>query len=149
MRLLYRFYEPGSGSIKIAGIDTQQLTQLSLRCQIGLVPQLSSLFNETVKFNIAYGRPDRMATDAEIEDAAKAAAIHERILSFPDGYLTRVGERGQRLSGGEQQRGEYSEALVSPRISILICSFRSSRHREGHSQGCSHLAVGKQTVRVQ
>lgn len=102
-RLLYRFYDVTSGSIKVNGHDIRNLTQTSLRRAIGLVPQDSILFNETARFNLAYAAGPGVTMD-QIKEAAKVASMHDRIESFPDGYETRVGERGQRLSGGEKQR---------------------------------------------
>lgn len=107
------------GSIKIAGQDIRSYTQLSLRRAIGLVPQSAALFNETIRFNISYGG-DRLSNDAEIEGAAKSAAIHDRILSFPDQYETRVGERGQRLSGGEQQRVAIARVILKDSPILLL-----------------------------
>lgn len=105
MRLLYRFYDidANAGSIEINGHDIRDVTQLSLRRAIGLVAQDAVAFNETVRFNIAYGGGPS-TTDEQIVEAAKVAQLHDRIMSFPDQYETRVGERGQRLSGGERQR---------------------------------------------
>lgn len=100
MRLLFRFYDPSSGRISIDGQDIRQVTQLSLRKNIGVVPQDTVLFNDSVYYNIQYG--DINADSSEIYRAAKAAMIHDKIESFPDGYETKVGERGLRLSGGEK-----------------------------------------------
>lgn len=100
LRLLFRFYDPRSGHIYIDGQDIRQVTQLSLRKNIGVVPQDTVLFNESIYYNIQYG--DVCADDSQIKRAAKASQIHNKILSFPDGYDTKVGERGLRLSGGEK-----------------------------------------------
>lgn len=100
LRLLFRFYDPRSGHIYIDGQDIRQVTQLSLRKNIGVVPQDTVLFNESIYYNIQYG--DVNADDTQIKRAAKAAQIHDKIESFPDGYETKVGERGLRLSGGEK-----------------------------------------------
>jgi ABC-type transport system involved in Fe-S cluster assembly fused permease/ATPase subunit len=102
VRLLFRFYDVDEGAILIDGQDLRDLTQESLRAAIGLVPQDTVLFNDTIRANIAYGRPG--AAQAEIEAAARAAQIHEFIGRLPDGYDTMVGERGMKLSGGEKQR---------------------------------------------
>ena len=91
-RLLYRFYDTQEGSIFIDGQDITHVTQASLRNTIGIVPQDTVLFNDTIRYNIRYGNPS--ATDEEVENAAKLASIHDFITSLPDGYEARVGERG-------------------------------------------------------
>ncbi|KAI8908514.1 P-loop containing nucleoside triphosphate hydrolase protein [Gorgonomyces haynaldii] len=118
LRLLFRFYDINSGSIQIDGQDIRQVTQQSLRKAIGVVPQDTVLFNDTVRFNIRYGNVD--ATDEQVEQAAKAAQIHDRIMSFPDGYDTKVGERGLRLSGGEKQRIAIARTLLKNPSIILL-----------------------------
>lgn len=109
-RLLFRFYDVSEGAIKINDIDVRDLEQASLRRHIGIVPQDTVLFNDTILYNIAYGRPG--ASREEIVEAARAARIHDFIESLPDGYDTRVGERGLKLSGGEKQRVAIARTLL-------------------------------------
>ena len=109
-RLLYRFYDVQQGRITIAGQDIKQVTQASVRQAIGIVPQDTVLFNDTVEYNIAYGKPG--ASHAEVEEAARAARIHGFITSTPLGYSTMVGERGLKLSGGEKQRVAIARTLL-------------------------------------
>ncbi len=109
-RLLLRFYEPDSGRISVDGLDLQEITQASLRDAIGVVPQDTVLFNDTIYYNIAYGDPN--AGEQYIYEAARTARIHDFIAQLPSGYQTRVGERGLKLSGGEKQRVAIARAVL-------------------------------------
>ncbi|KAI8896528.1 hypothetical protein BC833DRAFT_597143 [Globomyces pollinis-pini] len=120
LRLLFRFFDIGSecGSITIDGHDIRNVTQKSLRHHMGVVPQDTVLFNDTIMFNIRYG--DVTATDEQVIEAAKRAQIHDTIMAFPQGYATKVGERGLRLSGGEKQRVAIARTILkNPSIIIL------------------------------
>ncbi len=117
-RLLFRFYDVNAGAITIDGQDVRAVTQESLRAAIGIVPQDTVLFNDSIEYNIAYGRPG--ASKADIVSAARAASIHDFIESLPDGYATMVGERGLKLSGGEKQRVAIARTLLKdPAILIF------------------------------
>jgi len=109
-RLLFRFYDADGGAILVDGQDVREVTQASLRAAIGVVPQDTVLFNDTIRYNIGYGRPG--AGDEEIEAAARLAHIHDLIMAMPDGYRTMVGERGLKLSGGEKQRVAIARTLL-------------------------------------
>ena len=118
VRLLFRFYDPSGGSILIDGQDTRNVTQQSLRAAIGIVPQDTVLFNDTLYYNIAYARPD--AAREEVLRAARLANLHEFIESTPQGYDTTVGERGLKLSGGEKQRVAIARVILkNPRILVF------------------------------
>ena len=133
-RLLFRFYDPTAGRITVDGQDIKSVTQASLRAAIAVVPQDTVLFNDSIGYNIGFGRPD--ASQAEIEDAARAAELHDFIASLPEGYRTLVGERGLKLSGGEKQRVAIARAVLKrPRIFILDEAHLRSRqrHRAGRA----------------
>lgn len=117
-RLLYRFYDVAQGSICIDNQDIREITQETLRACIGVVPQDTVLFNETIYYNIAYGKPG--ATPAEIEHAARLAHVHDFIMAMPDGYETLVGERGLKLSGGEKQRVAIARTVIKDPAILLL-----------------------------
>ncbi|MGB0494093.1 MAG: ATP-binding cassette domain-containing protein, partial [Paracoccaceae bacterium] len=117
-RLLFRFYDVSGGSVSIDGQDIKNVTQSSLHNAIGVVPQDTVLFNDSIFYNIAYGKDN--ATKAEVEEAARAAQIHEFIASLPDGYGTTVGERGLKLSGGEKQRVGIARTLLKDPPILLL-----------------------------
>ncbi len=146
-RLLYRFYDVTSGCIAVNGIDIRALKQSSLRGAIGIVPQDTVLFNDTIGYNIRYGRPD--AGDAEMIQAAQAAHIHDFIVSLPEAYETKVGERGLKLSGGEKQRVAIARALLkSPRILIFdeATSALDSKSEQAIQAELDRLAEGHTTL---
>ncbi|KAJ5469038.1 hypothetical protein N7475_006790 [Penicillium sp. IBT 31633x] len=117
-RLLYRFYNPTGGSLLVDGHDTQDLTIDSVRRHIGIVPQDTVLFNETLMYNLKYANQN--ATDEEVYEACRAASVHDKIMAFPDGYQTKVGDRGLRLSGGEKQRVAIARTIIKkPQIILL------------------------------
>jgi ATP-binding cassette subfamily B protein len=146
-RLLYRFYDVSGGSILVNGKDLRELKQASLRAAIGIVPQDTVLFNDTILYNIRYGRPD--ASDEEIFDAARAAHIHDFIESLPKKYETAVGERGLKLSGGEKQRVAIARALLkNPRILIFdeATSALDSRAEKAIQAELERISQGRTTL---
>ncbi|HYV85341.1 MAG TPA: ABC transporter ATP-binding protein/permease [Patescibacteria group bacterium] len=146
-RLLYRFYDVDAGRIRIDGLDLRDVTQRSLRAAIGIVPQDTVLFNDTIYYNIGYGRPD--AGREEVEAAARAAHIHDFVTSLPDGYGTEVGERGLKLSGGEKQRVAIARALLkNPAILIFdeATSALDSQSEKAIQAELDRIQVGRTTL---
>ncbi|WP_368417700.1 ABC transporter ATP-binding protein/permease [Rhodovarius sp.] len=146
-RLLFRFYDVTGGKISVDGHDITQVTQDSLRQAVGVVPQDTVLFNDTIRYNIAYGRPD--ATEEEIVEAAKLAQVHDFVLRMPDGYNTMVGERGLKLSGGEKQRVAIARTILkNPRILILdeATSALDTRTEQEIQQALRLVAANRTTL---
>ncbi|HET7766717.1 MAG TPA: ABC transporter ATP-binding protein/permease [Burkholderiales bacterium] len=146
-RLLFRFYDVGAGRVSINGVDIRDLKQASVRGAIGIVPQDTVLFNDTILYNIHYGRPEASLED--VVDAAKAAHIHEFIESLPDRYESRVGERGLKLSGGEKQRVAIARAILkNPSILIFdeATSALDSETEKGIQAELDRIARGHTTL---
>jgi ATP-binding cassette subfamily B protein len=145
-RLLFRFYDVQAGRVLIDGQDVRDVTQESLHAAIGVVPQDTVLFNDTIGYNIGYGRAG--ATQAEIEEAARAAQIHDFIASLPEGYATQVGERGLKLSGGEKQRVGIARTLLKNPPILLLDEATSAldTQTEGDIQGALTRAAQGRTV---
>ncbi|MDO8533502.1 MAG: ATP-binding cassette domain-containing protein, partial [Xanthobacteraceae bacterium] len=146
-RLLFRFYDVSGGRITIDGQDIRAVTQASLRAAIGVVPQDTVLFNDTIRYNIHYGRAD--ATIAEIEEAARQAQIDDFIRSAPHGYDTEVGERGLKLSGGEKQRVAIARTILKgPPILLLdeATSALDSYTEREIQESLDHAARGRTTL---
>jgi ATP-binding cassette subfamily B protein len=151
-RLLYRFYDVDGGRIAITDAsgntrDIRDYTQSSVRAAIAIVPQDTVLFNDTIYYNIQYGRPS--ASREEVEQAARAAHIHDLIVSLPDGYQSEVGERGLKLSGGEKQRVAIARALLkNPAILIFdeATSALDSKSERSIQAELDRIAVGRTTL---
>lgn len=146
-RLLYRFYDVNEGRVTVDGHDLRGLSQASLRGAVGIVPQDTVLFNDSIYYNIRYGRPD--ATREEVEAAARAAHIHRFIESLPDGYDTPVGERGLKLSGGEKQRVAIARAILkNPSILIFdeATSALDSKSERAIQAELERIQVGRTTL---
>ena len=146
-RLLYRFYDVSAGGIFVGPLDSREVTQASLRGAIGIVPQDTVLFNDTIRYNIRYGRTD--ASDAEVEEAARAAHIHEFVESLPQKYEATVGERGLKLSGGEKQRVAIARAILkNPRILIFdeATSALDSETERSIQEELGRIAEGRTTL---
>lgn len=146
-RLLFRFYDVQSGAVKVNGTDIRKLTQASLRAAIGIVPQDTVLFNDTIFYNIQYGRPE--ASRADVIAAAQAAHIHDFVESLPEKYDTRVGERGLKLSGGEKQRVAIARALLkNPPILIFdeATSALDSKSEKAIQDELERISVGRTTL---
>ncbi|KAI0107199.1 P-loop containing nucleoside triphosphate hydrolase protein [Nemania sp. FL0031] len=149
LKLLFRFYDCDAGTIAIDGVDIKDITVASLRSHFGIVPQDTILFHETIMYNLIYARPD--ATEDEVYEACRSASIHDKILSFPQGYATVVGERGLKLSGGEKQRISIARAMLRrPKILLLdeaTASLDSATERQ--IQGAlEKVSQGRTTITI-
>ena len=146
-RLLYRFYDVTGGRIAVNGVDIREVKQASLRAAIGIVPQDTVLFNDDIRYNVRYGRPD--ATEEEVTEAARSAHIHDFIMTLPDQYATGVGERGLKLSGGEKQRVAIARAILkNPRILIFdeATSALDSKSEKAIQAELDRIAEGRTTL---
>ena len=146
-RILFRFYDVASGTVKIDGQDIRQVQQSSLRAAIGVVPQDTVLFNDTIYYNIAYGRPE--ASREEVEQAARLARIHDFIVALPQGYDATVGERGLKLSGGEKQRVAIARTILkNPRILLFdeATSALDTRTEQEIQRSLEEVSRGRTTV---
>jgi ATP-binding cassette subfamily B protein len=146
-RILFRFYDVAGGSVRIDGQDIRGVTQKSLRAAIGVVPQDTVLFNDTIFYNICYGRPD--CTREEVEQAARLARIHDFIMALPQGYETTVGERGLKLSGGEKQRVAIARTILkNPHILLFdeATSALDTRTEQEIQRSLEEVSRGRTTV---
>lgn len=149
LKLLFRFYDINEGSITVDGHDLKDLKLDSLRKNIGVVPQDTVLFNATIMYNLLYA--DRNASQADVYEACKAANIHDRILAFPDGYDTKVGERGLKLSGGERQRIAIARAILKDARILLLDEATASldSHTERQIQDAlERVTAGRTTITI-
>ncbi|KAM0273590.1 hypothetical protein ACHAQH_008253 [Verticillium albo-atrum] len=149
LRLLYRFYDVSSGSVTVDGHDLKDLKLDSLRGNIGVVPQDTVLFNASIMYNLLYAKPG--ATEADVYAACKAANIHDRIVAFPDGYETKVGERGLKLSGGERQRVAIARAILKDARILLLDEATASldSHTERQIQDAlERVTSGRTTITI-
>ena len=148
-RLMFRFYDVTGGALRIDGQDVRDVTQQSLHQSIGIVPQDTVLFNDTIGYNIAYGRPD--ATHEEVISAARAAKIHDFISSLPDGYDTAVGERGLKLSGGEKQRVGIARTLLKNPPVLLLDEATSALDTDTErdiQESLRHMSEGRTVITI-
>ncbi len=148
-RLLFRFYDVGTGALRIDGQDVRDITQSSLHGQIGIVPQDTVLFNDTIGYNVAYGREG--ASEADIIAAAKAAKIHDFVMSLPEGYQTTVGERGLKLSGGEKQRVGIARTLLKNPPILLLDEATSALDTETErdiQESLRHMGQGRSVITI-
>ncbi|KAL6414129.1 ATP-binding cassette, subfamily B [Ilyonectria robusta] len=149
LKLLFRFYDVSGGSITIDGQDLKDLKLDSVRSNIGVVPQDTVLFNDTIMYNLLYAKPQ--ASETDVVEACKAANIHDHILGFPDGYQTRVGERGLKLSGGERQRIAIARAILKDARILLLDEATSSldSHTERQIQDAlENVTAGRTTITI-
>ncbi len=147
-RLLFRFYDVTGGTIRIDGQDIRDVTQESCRSAIGIVPQDTVLFNDTIGYNIRYGRPG--ATDAEVEEAARLAHVHDFVCGLPQGYRTVVGERGLKLSGGEKQRVAIARTILKEPAILMFDEATSAldSHTEKEIQASIHEVSADRTTLI-